>query len=208
MRTPTATYTVARTALQGGETYARTAPSDDQRPPGGDRLHASIDAGGDAGGTALQWIVVGATPARAASARCSPLTGPEVAPTSSRSPRRGTGSHSEAHALAGPQSDGPRAADPQDPPRTEPTGGRGPPPDLAGAVSEHRELIGREGHARSRPIAGRARPRPGDPDRGRELRARAGWSWLRVFRRYDDYRRAVQRLESDSEAPSERELVS
>jgi hypothetical protein len=85
----------------------------------------------------------------------------------------------------------------------------GPSPDLAGAMSEHLELIARrKGHARSQPIAGRARPRPGDPDRSGELRARAGWSWLRVFRRYDDYHRAVQRLESESEALRERELVS
>ncbi len=42
--------------------------------------------------------------------------------------------------------------------------------------------------------------RPGDPDRSRELRGRPGWAWLRVFRRYDDYERALERLQSESGA--------
>jgi len=85
----------------------------------------------------------------------------------------------------------------------------GPSPDLATAMSEHRELIARrEGRARAEQVARPPRTRPGDPDRSRELRARSGWAWLRVFRRYDDYRRAVQRLESGHEALRERELVS
>ena len=49
------------------------------------------------------------------------------------------------------------------------------------------------------------RPDTGERDRTDELRTRPGWSWLRLFRRYDDYEAAVRqeldRLESD-----EREL--
>ena len=52
--------------------------------------------------------------------------------------------------------------------------------DLAEAISDHERLTA-------------SRPRPGDPDRSGELRARPGWAWLRPFRRLDDYERAVQR---------------
>lgn len=38
------------------------------------------------------------------------------------------------------------------------------------------------------------RARPGDADRSRELRGAGGWAWTRVFRRYDDYERALARL--------------
>lgn len=61
--------------------------------------------------------------------------------------------------------------------------------DLAGAIAEHDELV------RRRP----QRVRPGDPDRSRELRTRHGWSWLRPFRRLDDYERALDRLEAERE---------
>ena len=55
--------------------------------------------------------------------------------------------------------------------------------DLAAAIAEHRALTARR----------RAeRPRPGDPDRSRELVGRGGWSWLRPFRRLDDFERAVE----------------
>ncbi len=43
-----------------------------------------------------------------------------------------------------------------------------------------------------------ARRRPGDPDRSSELGTRAGWRWMRVVRRYDDYQRALARLEQES----------
>jgi len=56
--------------------------------------------------------------------------------------------------------------------------------ELGRAIAEHQELAGRPGT-----------PRPGDPDRSRELHRRRGWSWLRPFRRYDDYRRALARAE-------------
>ncbi len=52
---------------------------------------------------------------------------------------------------------------------------------LGAAIAEHRELQA-------------ARGRPGDPDRSRELRHSAGWAWTRLFRRYDDYEQALQRL--------------
>jgi hypothetical protein len=68
-------------------------------------------------------------------------------------------------------------------------------PGLRAAMAEHRELIaGRVERAR------REATRPGDPDRGRELRSSAGWAWMRVVRRYDDYERALRRLECQPEA--------
>ncbi len=48
--------------------------------------------------------------------------------------------------------------------------------------------------------------RPGDPDRSAELADRSGWSWTRLFRRYDDYELALQRLDAaprDAELPPE-----
>jgi hypothetical protein len=75
----------------------------------------------------------------------------------------------------------------------------GPDPELAAAITEHRELIARRSRAE--------RPRPGDADRSRELRRREGWSWMRVVRRYDDYARALEHLESALEMPREPELV-
>lgn len=92
----------------------------------------------------------------------------------------------------------------------------GPAQDLAAAMAEHRALVGRRGkraverversERSERRERGRRRerphsdPRPGDPDRGRELRNAAGWAWLRVFRRYDEYERALQMLESEHDA--------
>jgi len=43
------------------------------------------------------------------------------------------------------------------------------------------------------------RDRPGDPDRRSELNSRAGWSWSRLVRRYDDYERLLERLDAESE---------
>jgi hypothetical protein len=40
--------------------------------------------------------------------------------------------------------------------------------------------------------------RPGDPDRSAELGRRAGWSWTRLFRRYDEYELALRRLEAET----------
>jgi hypothetical protein len=84
-----------------------------------------------------------------------------------------------------------------------------PATDLAMAMAEHRELVGRRrptatlpGRARrSASVAKRAGgTKPGDPDRSRELRGRPGWAWLRVFRRYDDYKRALAHVESERRA--------
>jgi hypothetical protein len=84
-----------------------------------------------------------------------------------------------------------------------------PSSDLGDAVREHRELMARRRvetaaewptRQRSAQQAPAVKPRPGDPDRGPELRTSPGWSWLRVFRRYDDYQRALARVESEQEA--------
>jgi hypothetical protein len=79
----------------------------------------------------------------------------------------------------------------------------GPAPDLAEAMAEHRELMAH----RPAPVKPRTEPRPGDPDRTRELRGRDGWAWMRVVRRYDDYERALERLEAEHQATRERERV-
>ncbi|MDX6668938.1 MAG: hypothetical protein QOK04_2318 [Solirubrobacteraceae bacterium] len=72
--------------------------------------------------------------------------------------------------------------------------------DLSQAIDEHAALLRRQ--------PAPAPTRPGDPDRTEELRARSGWAWLRPFRRYDDYVRALDRAESASaEHAAERGLV-
>jgi hypothetical protein len=99
----------------------------------------------------------------------------------------------------------------------------GPAPDLSAAMAEHRALMERRAAeqaaapqqaaalqqaaapqqagapqqaAAPQPKRGPSRPRPGDPDRSRELRRRGGWSWMRVVRRLDDYERALARLDA------------
>lgn len=90
----------------------------------------------------------------------------------------------------------------------------GPAPDLAGAMAEHRELVARRARSQAfEPTAGRdrrresraARERPGDPDRSRELRTRHGWAWMRVFRRYDEYERALERVQEEQQELQSRE---
>ena len=86
-----------------------------------------------------------------------------------------------------------------------------PAPDLAIALAEHRQLLAKKNarastRERDRERAAhreRARAkraiesiRPGDLDRGRELRSEPGWAWMRVFRRYDEYERALALLEA------------
>jgi hypothetical protein len=99
----------------------------------------------------------------------------------------------------------------------------GPAPDLAKAMAEHRELVEKRERTfgrrspekretqparRARSRRDEQRVRPGDPDRSRELQARHGWAWMRVFRRYDDYERALARLEQERRAAErEHELV-
>jgi hypothetical protein len=55
-----------------------------------------------------------------------------------------------------------------------------PADELRAAIAEHQELL--------------TRVRPGDPDRSGELRRKPGWAWLRPFRRYDEYKGALERV--------------
>ena len=75
------------------------------------------------------------------------------------------------------------------------------PIDFASVIDAHEALV------RRRPEAARgaqhSAPRPGDPDRTLELRRRDGWAWLRPFRRYDEYTRALDRVEAEAEAARE-----
>jgi hypothetical protein len=75
-----------------------------------------------------------------------------------------------------------------------------PETELQVAVAEHQALIARR-------AVDDQRPRPGDPDRSRELRQRPGWAWLRAFRRYDDYERALERVRA-AQPDQEREPVA
>jgi hypothetical protein len=61
--------------------------------------------------------------------------------------------------------------------------------DLGAAIADHRASL-----ARRHPDQ-----RPGDRDRTSELRRRAGWAWLRPFRRLDDYTRALDHVTADAE---------
>jgi hypothetical protein len=72
---------------------------------------------------------------------------------------------------------------------------------LAGAIADHEALTARSRRERERE---RQRTRPGDPDRSGELRRRPGWAWTRIFRRYDDYERALERLARETEPAAER----
>lgn len=65
-------------------------------------------------------------------------------------------------------------------------------PTLAAAIVAHRERIDQRPPSPSRRRSRRIRP--GDPDRSGELRTADGWAWTRLFHRYDDYERALQRL--------------
>jgi hypothetical protein len=64
--------------------------------------------------------------------------------------------------------------------------------ELAVAAAEHRALVGSKEPPRA----------TGETSRLRELRHRAGWAWLRVFRRYDDYSAALAQIESEERAVS------
>lgn len=74
---------------------------------------------------------------------------------------------------------------------------------LAEAISEHklssaRTSMDRElpAEATRQPVGSRRDRGDGaDRDRTRELAGREGWAWLRPFRRYDDYERALLELE-------------
>lgn len=64
-----------------------------------------------------------------------------------------------------------------------------PASDLAAAIAEHRELTA---------LRSARKPRPGDPDRSRELRTSSGWAWLKVMRRYDEYEQALRRVQDEA----------
>ena len=49
-------------------------------------------------------------------------------------------------------------------------------------------------------------PDTGERDRSDELVGREGWSWLRVFRRYDEYQAALDRVERAERQAERREL--
>jgi hypothetical protein len=75
--------------------------------------------------------------------------------------------------------------------------------DLAAAAADHRATV----EARTEKVERERRP-TGERNRFEELRHRAGWAWMRVFRRYDDYAAALEQMEREEHAPErERELV-
>jgi hypothetical protein len=75
--------------------------------------------------------------------------------------------------------------------------------ELATAAAEHQALMDAKPAKRPKP----ARRPTGETSRLGELRHRAGWSWLRVFRRYDDYAAALAQVESEEQAAKELEKV-
>ncbi len=50
------------------------------------------------------------------------------------------------------------------------------------------------------------RPDTGERDRSPELRGHAGWAWLRVFRRYDEYEAALERVHRAESEVERREV--
>jgi hypothetical protein len=73
--------------------------------------------------------------------------------------------------------------------------------ELATAAAEHQALMdAKPADAGSK--RRRDRRPTGETSRLGELRHRAGWSWLRVFRRYDDYAAALAQIESEEKAAS------
>ncbi|MGI8594006.1 MAG: hypothetical protein ACR2ML_06510 [Solirubrobacteraceae bacterium] len=66
---------------------------------------------------------------------------------------------------------------------------------LAGAISEYKHSSARTRTEREVPAEATGAPQDrDDSDRTRELSGREGWAWLRPFRRYDDYERALLEL--------------
>jgi hypothetical protein len=80
-----------------------------------------------------------------------------------------------------------------------------PESELAAAADEHRLAMAR------RPAEPRKPKRDtGERSRLKELAGKPGWSWLRVFRRLDDYEAALAQLDSEEKArqhAEERERV-
>ena len=80
--------------------------------------------------------------------------------------------------------------------------------ELGDAIAEHHELVARRPAPAPAPAPARvrrdpARVRPGDPDRSGELAHRTGWAWMRPVRRWDEYERAVARLEDEAQRVDE-----
>jgi hypothetical protein len=78
--------------------------------------------------------------------------------------------------------------------------------DLGEAIADHARLRGGGGDGDG-DGGGDGVARVGDPDRSAELRTREGWSWLRPFRRLDEYERALAGLEEQAPPDREREPV-
>jgi hypothetical protein len=70
--------------------------------------------------------------------------------------------------------------------------------DLAAAAAEHRGLLARAPEPEAEPR--REKRDTGERSRLKELAGRPGWSWLRVFRRYDDFQAALAQVESEEKA--------
>ena len=92
----------------------------------------------------------------------------------------------------------------------------GPVVDLRAAIEDH-EATKERNEAALRASEARAsvpaeRRDTGERDRTDELSGRHGWAWLRPFRRYDDYERALKQLREEAEsrlsASDERELAA
>ncbi len=79
-----------------------------------------------------------------------------------------------------------------------------PPADLKAAIAAHMASKERSCAAeRAKALRGRSaqeRPDTGESDRTEELEGRHGWAWLRPFRRFDDFERAVHQLEEAERA--------
>jgi hypothetical protein len=68
--------------------------------------------------------------------------------------------------------------------------------ELASAAAEHQSLA----EVRGQRAAGRQKRDTGETSRLKELAGRPGWSWLRVFRRLDDFQAALAQVESEEKA--------
>lgn len=79
-----------------------------------------------------------------------------------------------------------------------------PTADLAAAIESHQRMASSHRPAESAP----RRVRPGDPDRTRELQAQPGWRWTRLFRRYDEYRWALEQVEGEQQALEQAPVLS
>lgn len=87
---------------------------------------------------------------------------------------------------------------------------------LAEAVAELKAIKARRGPDEVAPAAAdqplptpepvKTRPDTGERDRTPELRGRAGWAWLRVFRRYDEYEAALERVRRAESEVDRREV--